>query len=165
MIAIERIDCLPIDRLNPLVTQAEATGFHALSRLLTDWQYGRNRFDQPGEAIFIATENECVVGICGLNRDPYLGDPTVGRVRHLYVDVDHRRKGIGSQLVRAVMGTAKERFSRLRLRTNNPGADGFYCSLGFMRFTAEPACSHHVILSSGDGLYPEPSVRYDPWDA
>jgi GNAT superfamily N-acetyltransferase len=165
MIAIERIDCLPIDRLNPLVTQAEATGFHALSRLLTDWQSGRNRFDQRGEAIFIATDDECVVGICGLNRDPYLEDPTVGRVRHLYVDVDHRRKGIGSQLVRAVMGTAKERFSRLRLRTNNPGADGFYCSLGFMRFTAEPACSHHVILSSGDGLYPEPSVRYDPWDA
>lgn len=162
MIAIERIDCLPIDRLNPLVSQAEATGFHALSRLLTDWQSGRNRFDQPGEAIFIATDNEHVVGICGLNRDPYLEDPAVGRVRHLYVDVDHRRKGIGSQLVHAVMEAAKRRFTRLRLRTNNPDSDGFYCSLGFMCFTDEPACSHQVILSSGDGLYPEPKMRYYP---
>jgi ribosomal protein S18 acetylase RimI-like enzyme len=146
LFSIERIDCLPIDRLNPLVTLAEATGFHALSRLLTDWQSGRNRFDQPGEAIFIATDNECVVGICGLNRDPYLEDPAVGRVRHLYVDVDHRRKGIGSQLVREVMRAAMGRFTRLRLRTNSPDADGFYRSLGFMRFTAEPACSHQVVL-------------------
>jgi hypothetical protein len=94
MIAIERIDCLPIDQLDHLVTQAVATGFYALSRLQTEWQSGRNRFDQPGEVIFIATDNGLVVGICGLNRDPYLHDPTVGRVRHLYVAVEHRRKGI-----------------------------------------------------------------------
>ena len=144
------------------MAQAAATGFQALARLQTEWQSGRNRFDQPGEAIFIATDNGLVVGICGLNRDPYLHDPTVGRVRHLYVAVEHRRKGIGSQLVRAVMGAAKGRFSRLRLRTNSPDADGFYRSLGFMRFTAEPAVSHQVILSSGDGLYPEPRARYYP---
>jgi GNAT superfamily N-acetyltransferase len=148
MITIERIDWLPIDRLTPLVTQAAGTGFHALSRLLTEWQSSRNRFDQLGEAIFIATDNEVVVGICGLNRDPYLGDPTVGRVRHLYVAVDHRRKGIGSQLVRAVMGAAMGRFTRLRLRTNSPDTDGFYRSLGFMPFTAEPACSHQMVLDA-----------------
>jgi GNAT superfamily N-acetyltransferase len=152
MIAIERIDCLPIDRLNPLVAQAAASGFHALSRLQTEWQSGRNRFDQPGEAIFIATDDGLVVGICGLNRDPYLEDPAVGRVRHLYVDVDHRRNGIGSQLVRAVMGAATGRFTRLRLRTNSPDADGFYRSLGFMRFTAEPACSHQVVLEAESGI-------------
>ena len=146
MIAIERIDCLPIDRLEPLVAQAAATGFQALARLQDEWQSGVNRFDQPGEALFIAADNGCVIGICGLNQDPYLHDPTVGRVRHLYVAVEHRRKGIGSQLVRAVMGAAKGRFTRLRLRTDSPGADGFYLSLGFMRFTAEPACSHQVVL-------------------
>jgi len=146
MIAIERIDCLPIDRLEPLVAQAAATGFQALARLQDEWQSGRNRFDQPGEAIFIATDNGLVVGICGLNRDPYLRDPTVGRVRHLYVAVEHRRKGIGSQLVRAVKGAAMGRFTRLRLRTNSPDADSFYCSLGFMHVTAEPACSHQVVL-------------------
>jgi len=146
MITVERIDSLPIDRLNPLVTEAAATGFQALSRLLTEWRSGRNRFDQPGEAVFIASDNGHVVGLCGLTRDPYLGDPTVGRVRHLYVAVDHRRKGIGSQLVRAIMRAAMGHFTRLRLRTKNPDAYGFYRSLGFMPVTAEPECSHQLDL-------------------
>ena len=107
MIAIERIASLPIDRLSALVTEADATGFHALSRLLSEWQSGVNRFDQRGEALFIATDDRRVVGVCGLNRDPYLSDPTVGRIRHLYVALDHRRKGIGTQLIRAVMEVGK----------------------------------------------------------
>ena len=146
MIAIERIDSLPIDRLVALATEAEATGFRGLSRLFSEWQAGGNRFDQPGEALFIATDNGRVVGVCGLNRDPYLGDPTVGRVRHLYVAVGHRRTGIGSRLVRAVVGAARGHFARLRLRTDSPGADAFYRSLGFLPVTGEPACSHQLVL-------------------
>ena len=144
MIVIERINSLPIDRLSALVTEADATGFHALSRLLTEWRSGFNRFNKPGEALLIATDNGHVVGVCGLNRDPYLSDPMVGRVRHLYVAVDHRRRGIGSRLVRAVMGAASGHFARLRLRTDSPDADGLYRSLGFKPFTAEPACSHQL---------------------
>ena len=116
------------------------------SRLVAEWQSGRNCFNQPGEANFIATDNGHVVGVCGLNHDLYLGDPSVGRVRHLYVAVDHRRNGIGTQLVRAVIGAATGCFTRLRLRTDSPDADCFYRSLGFMPFTAEPACSHEVVL-------------------
>lgn len=152
MIAIERTDCLQIDRLKPLVHEATATGFHALSRLVNDWQSGRNRFDQRGEVIFLATNNGKIVGVCGLNRDPYLGDPTVGRVRHLYVAVEHRRNGVGSRLVRAVMSVAMGRFARLRLRTDSPDADAFYRSLGFIRFTAEAACSHQVVLNAEQGI-------------
>jgi GNAT superfamily N-acetyltransferase len=146
MIAIERVECLPIEQLNPLVIEAAPTGFHALSRLVTNWKSGRNRFDQPGEAIFIATHNGRIVGVCGLNRDPYLGDPTVGRVRHLYVALDRRREGIGSRLVRAILAEARGRFDRLRLRTDSPDADVFYRSLGFTPFTEEPACSHQVMF-------------------
>ena len=146
MIAIEQVNDLPIDKLSSLVTEAADTGFHALARLVAEWQSGRNRFDRRGEAIFIATENGHIVGVCGLNRDPYLGDPTVGRLRHLYVAVDHRRKGIGSRLVRAIVAEARGRFVRLRLRTDSPDADTFYRSLGFTAFTAEPACSHNVMI-------------------
>src|SRR6516162_4861759 len=99
MIVIQPIDSLPYDGLSALVTEADANGFRALSRLLSEWRSGLNRFDQPGEALFIAADNGRVVGVCRLNRDPYAGDPTVGRVRHLYVAVDHRRKKIGTQLV------------------------------------------------------------------
>ena len=146
MVAIKRIDSLPIDQLRALVTEADATGFHALSRLLSEWQSGLNRFDQQGEALFIATDDRRVVGVCGLNRDPYLNDPTVGRIRHLYVAVDHRWRGIGTQLVSAVMSSARGHFARLRLRTDSPEADRFYRSLGFKPVTGEPACSHQLVL-------------------
>jgi GNAT superfamily N-acetyltransferase len=144
-IIIQPIDSLPIDRLSALVTEADATGFRGLVRLVEDWRSGLNRFKQPGEALFIAIEDARVVGVCGLNRDPYLSDPTVGRVRHLYVAVDHRRKGIGTQLAHAVIGAARGHFARLRLRTDSPIADAFYRSLGFVPVTGEPACSHHLV--------------------
>jgi GNAT superfamily N-acetyltransferase len=156
MIAIERIDSLPIDRLGALATEAEATGFHGLSRLLSEWQAGRNRFDQPGEALFIATDNGRVVGVCGLNRDPYLGDPTVGRIRHLYVAVGYRRKRIGSRLVGGIVGAARGHFARLRLRTDNPDADAFHLCLGFLPVTGEPACSHQLVLFGDPDRLPAP---------
>ena len=49
MIVIERINSLPIDRLSALVTEANATGFHALSRLLTEWRSGLNQFTSQGK--------------------------------------------------------------------------------------------------------------------
>jgi GNAT superfamily N-acetyltransferase len=156
MIALERIDSLPIGQVGALATEAEATGFHGLSRLLSEWQAGRNRFDHPGEALFIATDRGCAVGVCGLNRDPYHGDPAVGRIRHLFVAVDHRRKGIGSRLVRAVVGAARGAFFRLRLRTDSPEADEFYRSLGFLPVTGEPACSHQVVLFGDPDRLPAP---------
>lgn len=151
MIVIERIDTEPTDRLNALVMEADATGFNALSRMLEDWRSGRNQFNQLGETLLIATDSGCVVGVCGLNRDPYLSDSMVGRVRHLYVAVDHRRIGIGSPLVRVVIGAASGHFARLRLRTDSPDADSFYRSLKFVPFASEPACSHQLVLIDEGG--------------
>jgi GNAT superfamily N-acetyltransferase len=157
-VIIQPIDSLPIDRLSPVVTEAAASGFHALSRLLSEWTSGQNRFNKPGEALFIAIEGERVVGVCGLNRDPYLSDQTVGRIRHLYVAVDHRRKGIGSRLVQTIMELARRHFARLRLRTGSPDADRFYRSLGFMPVTGDPACSHQLVFID-EGQPPIPLVR------
>jgi GNAT superfamily N-acetyltransferase len=70
----------------------------------------------------------------------------VGRVRHLYVAADHRRKGIGTQLARAIVHLARRHFVRLRLRTGSPDADAFYRSLGFMPLTGEPSSSHQLVL-------------------
>ena len=148
MIVIQPIDSLPYDGLSALVTEADANGFRALSRLLSEWRSGLNRFDQPGEALFIAADNGRVVGVCRLNRDPYAGDPTVGRVRHLYVAVDHRRKKIGTQLVRAVVAAAQGHFARLRLKTDNAGADAFYQSIGFTTVAGEPSCSHQLVFDN-----------------
>jgi GNAT superfamily N-acetyltransferase len=146
MVAIERINSLPLDLLQPLVDEAESVGFRAPGRLVADWHSGRNRFDGPGEALFVAREGGLAVGVCRLNRDPCAADPLVDRVRHLYVVCDRRREGVGTRLVSAVVESARGRFARLRLRTSSPVADAFYRSLGFMPVADEPDCTHRLVL-------------------
>jgi hypothetical protein len=58
-------------------------------RLADDWVSVANRFDRPGEALFVARLPGQVVGVRGLNVDPYTAEPGVGRVRHLYVAAAH----------------------------------------------------------------------------
>jgi ribosomal protein S18 acetylase RimI-like enzyme len=94
--------------------------------------------------LFVARVGDDVVGVCGLNVDPYVDDPTIGRVRHLYVLVRRRRSGIGEQLVADVIEAARGRFERLHLRTTNLTAARLYERLGFRR-TGEGRDRTHVL--------------------
>jgi GNAT superfamily N-acetyltransferase len=129
---IQVLSLLPAE-LRLLVQQSEAEGFRFLQRLRIDWITGTNRFDGRGEALFGAYHADLLVGVCGLNVDPYLGLPQVGRVRHLYVAAAHRRCGVGRALLRSVVLHAESFFQRLRLRTDSPDAACFYESQGFAR--------------------------------
>ena len=108
---------------------------------MDEWADGSNRFDRPGEALFGAWVGGRLVGVCGLNVDPYAGDDRVGRVRHLYVLRDCRRLGAGRELVEQVLAAARGRFGVLRLSTNNPAAARLYEGLGF-RPVSERHCTH-----------------------
>jgi GNAT superfamily N-acetyltransferase len=123
--------------LAELVAESEAAGFRFLRRLVDEWISGRNRFHGDGEALFTAIVDDRVIGVCGLNVDPYAGDATVGRVRHLYVMTAFRKQGIGGRLVERVIAAARGRFRCLRLRTDNEGAGRFYESLGFRACAAK----------------------------
>lgn len=131
MVAIQRVATLDLGAITPLVAESRAEGITFIQRLHDEYANGRNRFDQPGEALFVALDGARTVGVCGLNRDPYLDDPSVGRVRHLYVERAHRRGGVARALMDAVLGTARLHFRGVTLRTENPIAARFYCSLGF----------------------------------
>ena len=72
----------PIDAL---LHESEREGFAFVRRLLADWQSGANRFDCMGEALVLADANDKVVGVGGLNVDPYANDPQVARIRHVYI--------------------------------------------------------------------------------
>jgi ribosomal protein S18 acetylase RimI-like enzyme len=141
---IERVSGAPTDRLATLVAESERQGFRFVRRLVEEWESGANRFDRPGEALFVARVGDDVVGVCGLNVDPYAGDSTIGRVRHLYVLVPHRRSGIGEQLVADVLEAARGRFERLRLRTTNAIAARLYERLGFRRTAAARDRTHEL---------------------
>jgi ribosomal protein S18 acetylase RimI-like enzyme len=147
--SIERLNGPPADCLGPLIAESEAHGLRFVRRLADEWTSGINRFERPGETRLVAAIGERIVGVCGLNVDPYAARPDVGRVRHLYVLGACRRLGVGEQLVTAVIEAARGKFERLRLRTENPAAARLYERLGFQRQLDVPDCTHIMDLRPG----------------
>jgi GNAT superfamily N-acetyltransferase len=130
-LAIERLTDLTSGCVGDLLSESEQFGSRIVRRLVEEWDNGVNRFDRPGEALFGGWVDGRLVGICGLNVDPYANNERVGRVRHLYVLAAFRRQGVGRQLVLRVIQAAHERFGDLRLRTNSLTAARLYEGLGF----------------------------------
>ena len=89
-----------------------------------------------------------LIGIAGLNIDPYCHCANYGRVRRMYVSPPHRRRGVARALIEEIERTAKENFSRLQLFTNSADASSFYQSLGFQQVNNETKVSHVKILSA-----------------
>jgi GNAT superfamily N-acetyltransferase len=143
--AIDRFSEPGADCLAALVEESERHGVRFVRRLVDEWASGANRFDGPGEALFVARIAGQVVGVCGLNVDPYAARPAIGRIRHLYVVLAYRRCGVGEALVREIVKAARGRFERLRLSTTNPAAARLYERLGF-RPEAVEHCTHAMEL-------------------
>jgi GNAT superfamily N-acetyltransferase len=144
---IARLEDLPLNRFADMLAESEASGYRFLRRVLDEWERGANRFARTGEALFGAEMGDRLVGVCGLNIDPYLGDPRVGRVRNLYVLAECRRRGIGRRLVEHAVVSARGTFDRLRLRGEEAGPARLYESLGFRPCSGIPNCTHVLELS------------------
>ncbi|MDL1163734.1 GNAT family N-acetyltransferase [Yersinia pestis] len=86
-----------------------------------------------------------VIGICGLNRDPYSGG-SIGRIRRLYVLKEFRRHGAGRRLVEAVIHKASSHYTKLVLKTDNPKAAEFYKNLGFKEIADDEIVTHELEL-------------------
>jgi GNAT superfamily N-acetyltransferase len=125
-----------------LAAASEREGFEFVRRLEREWRSGANRFDRPGEVLLAAFLGSELGAIGGLNQDPYLSDPSVGRVRHVYVAPERRDAGVGSALVRAIMAAGLTTFSSIRLRTANARSNVFYERLGFERLLNDPTATH-----------------------
>jgi GNAT superfamily N-acetyltransferase len=128
-----------------LRAEATAEGFQFVDRLVCDWQTGSNKFDRPGEFFLGALSEGDLIGVCGLNRDPYSGLPRAGRVRHLYVRRSSRRLGVATALVRHLLDLASDHFDIIRLRTDTEQATAVYRRLGFTAAPDETA-SHVMRL-------------------
>lgn len=148
---IERLTDLPAAGFIVLVAESEQAGLRFLRRLADEWTSGVNRFDRPGEALFGARIGRELVAVGGLNVDPYVQNPRIARVRHLYVLSAWRRHGIGARLVTEIVEAARGRFERLQLRTTNPEAARLYERLGFERRDDVPHCSHVLKLTVSGG--------------
>jgi len=143
---IDKLQDVSPDRVGDLLVDSEAAGSRIVRRLMDEWADGTNRFERPGEALFAAWVVGRLVGVCGLNVDPYAGDDRVGRVRHLYVLTSFRGRGVGRQLVLSVIDSAGSRFDKLRLRTNNEAAARLYMAIGFRADGEGSTCTHVLEL-------------------
>src|SRR2546425_9742615 len=96
-VAIERLTDLQPERLAPLIAESERHGLRLVRRLVDEWASGANRFDRPGEALFVGRSGEPGVGVSGLNIDRYAAQPSVGRLRQLYGLSAHRPLPVSAQ--------------------------------------------------------------------
>lgn len=122
--------------LHPLIAESEAEGH----------RFVRRYFDVPVALVLAAFDASSLLGVCGLDPDPYANDRNVGRVRHLYVRPGARRKGVGRLLVESIIARARDRYSLLTLRTDNAEADAFYRALGFTARSDLASTTHAFVL-------------------
>lgn len=150
----ERLRDLPVDSLGVLIAESESIGLRFVRRLVEEWVSAANRFDRPGEALFGAWVGEELLGVCGLNVDPYAAENRIGRLRHLYVLTAFRRHGVGRRLVRHAIESARGHFDILRLRTTNSSAAQFYEALGFRPCEGGVHDATHVLELASPGATP-----------
>jgi GNAT superfamily N-acetyltransferase len=136
---------LPLPGFEALTAEAAAEGFEFLNRLEAEWESGANRFDAPGETLLGVFAGGELVGIGGLNIDPFVGDPAIGRIRRIYVRTAWRSAGLGTQLVNSLLARAQDHFSQVRLRAVSPDAGRLYERLGFQPID-DPHASHVLVL-------------------
>jgi len=134
---INQITEFNLDFINPLANEAQFEGYGFVQRTIDEWKSGINTFSKDGEILFgIFISNSCI-GIGGLNVDPYIDDPSIGRIRHIYISQNYRRKGLATLLLNKIIRLASEHFKLLRLYTENPAASSFYESIGFLGINAD----------------------------
>jgi N-acetylglutamate synthase-like GNAT family acetyltransferase len=142
---IQLITHLPA-QIRVLEKEAVGEGFRFLTRLITEWHSGKNRFNAPGECLMAAYRNHQLIGIGGLSVDPYV-EKNMARLRRVYVSASSRRHHVGRALVKALVAHAALRFQSVCLFTDTAVGDAFYLKCGFMR-TGYDHATHAMCLSN-----------------
>lgn len=128
---IRPIDPLTLDIIQLMIIVSQSEDFDFVKRLWDDYESGKETYQEPGAALLGMFKGDSCVAIGGVHKDPYLSEPGIGRIRHVYVMPGYRRRGLGKLLVEALIDHAAEHFSTLTLRTMTEEASTFYKALGF----------------------------------
>lgn len=134
---IKQINNSNIQTIASLANEAKKDGFQFVQRAIDELIGKANCFSGNGEILWGVFDDGKCIAIGGLNIDPYAGDLNTGRVRHLYVSPNYRRKGIATFLLNMIIERAREYFNILRLSAfgsgaANPIASKFYEEMGFL---------------------------------
>jgi GNAT superfamily N-acetyltransferase len=119
----EGFDCLR--------AEAKREEHEFLDRMQAGFGMGSEAYEGAGEGAFVAYCDSRLAGTASIAFDPFLGDPRVGRIRHVFVSVAARRQGVAAALVSSCLERGHD-FALIRLRTGNPDAARLYERLGFV---------------------------------
>ena len=91
-------------------------------------------------------QGEKLIGIGGLNADPYTENNKIGRLRRFYIAKDYRRIGLGKLLLNKLLSHAEKYFKVVVLHTDTKQGDVFYTVNGFVKREVYKRSSHYKVL-------------------
>jgi GNAT superfamily N-acetyltransferase len=134
--------------LAPLISASREEGYLFLVQLEHEYLSGKARFDASGETLLGIFEGSVLVGIGGIARDLDSTIQLTGRVRHVYVLPEYRRRGFGKALLKALERLTKPHFTSLVLRTGGMAAESFFLRVGYEPVSSEGTVTHRRLLVS-----------------
>ncbi len=100
---IQQIEDLMIYEHDYLVQESKEEGFNFLIKLKSEYENKINIFNKTEECLYGIFQREKLIGIGGLNKDPYTENNKIGRLRRFYISKDYRRKGLGNLLLNRLL--------------------------------------------------------------
>ncbi|OTY80807.1 GNAT family N-acetyltransferase [Bacillus thuringiensis serovar vazensis] len=145
-IHIQQIEDLMIYEHEYLVQESKDEGFYFLIKLISEYENKINTFNKTGECLYGIFHGEKLIGIGGLNEDPYTENNKIGRLRRFYITKDYRRIGLGNLLLKRLLYHAEKYFKVVVLHTDTKQGDAFYIANGFVKGELCKGSSHYKVL-------------------
>ncbi|PGH80628.1 GNAT family N-acetyltransferase [Bacillus thuringiensis] len=146
-IHIQQIENLMGYEFSHLVQDSEEEGFNFLIRLISEYKNEINTFNKTGECLYGIFQGDMLIGVGGLNEDPYTKDNKIGRLRRFYISKDFRRIGLGNLLLNQLLCHAEKYFEVIVLHADTKQGDAFYTANGFVKEGLYKGSSHYKVLS------------------
>ena len=146
-IEIQEVKELP-EAISILAQQANKEGFEFVTRMIEEFESGKNRFDKPNEFLLMAYDNGQLIACGGLNLQWNEQDieTRIGRVRRFYVLPKYRKHGVGKQLLQYLEKKAIANFSALCLNTEIKSAANFYQKMNYVFVENHPNYNYFKYL-------------------
>ncbi|WP_219375865.1 GNAT family N-acetyltransferase [Bacillus mycoides] len=145
-IQIKRIGDLLKYEIDHLIEESTKEGFNFLIKLINEYESKRNAFSKTGECLYGIFRGDTLIGIGGLNQDPYTKDNKIGRLRRFYISKDYRRIGLGKLLLKKLLSRAEKYFHVVVLHSDTKQGDEFYSANGFVKSGNYKGSSHLIRL-------------------
>ena len=143
---IQQIENLMKYEFKYLVQESKEEGFKFLKKLINEYENELNTFNKSGECLYGIFQGEKLIGIGGLNADPYTENNKIGRLRRFYIAKDYRRIGLGKLLLNKLLSHTEKYFKVVVLHTDTKQGDVFYTANGFVKREAHKGSSHYKVL-------------------